>query len=90
MSEIDQNAAKDGEYKQVPAHIREGTGQFCTGGELWTKNGRCQNGCDHAEHYANDGHPECATEPPSLAEIVARARNRSDTDPSWRTNYQEE
>lgn len=25
--------------------------------------------------------------PPSLAEVVARSRNRSDTDPSWRTDY---
>ena len=45
-------------YKIVPAHIAE-DGYFCSGGGLGTVDGRCQNGCDHAEHYSNDGHPEC-------------------------------
>jgi hypothetical protein len=43
----------------VPGHIKESTGMFCTReGEL-APGGRCPDGCDHAPHYANDGHPEC-------------------------------
>lgn len=47
----------------VPAHTNETTGQFCSGGGLETVGGRCQYGCDHADHYANDGHPECEDGP---------------------------
>lgn len=46
----------------VPAHISDVTGRFCTGGGLVTATGRCQHGCSHADHYANDGHPECEDE----------------------------
>jgi hypothetical protein len=60
------------EMKVVPAHISEKTGNFCSGGGLATATGH--------------GQPEC-DEPLSLAEVVARSRNRSDTDPSWRTDY---
>lgn len=45
----------------VPGHIRTANppGNFCTReGEL-APGGRCPDGCDHADHYSNDGHPEC-------------------------------
>lgn len=48
----------------VPAHIKESTGMFCSregqAGE------RCPDGCDHADHYSNDGHPECEDLPPVM------------------------
>lgn len=48
------------ERTTVPAHINDVTGRFCThAGEL-ADGGQCPAGCDHAEHYANDGHLECA------------------------------
>lgn len=34
-------------------------GGLCSGGETMQPGGRCPEGCDHADHYANDGHPEC-------------------------------
>lgn len=63
MEDIDRDAKEQGEWKLVPAHMRDegsrrGEG-FCEGGEKYTKSGTCQFGCDHADHYSNDGHPEC-------------------------------
>lgn len=73
----------------VPAHTNNRTGTFCTREGSMQPNGRCPDGCDHEAHYANDGHPECedASTRLSLAEMSARARNSSLTDPSWRTDY---
>lgn len=81
----------DAELAMVPAHTRTAMphseqGSFCSCGETMAPNGRCPDGCDHEAHYANDGHPEC-DESRSLAEMVARSRNSSATDPSWRTDY---
>jgi hypothetical protein len=49
----------------VPGHIRTAggdgnTGLFCSREGLLAPGGRCPDGCDHADHYSNDGHPECA------------------------------
>ena len=74
------------ELAQVPAHMAEDGSGFCSGGEQMQPNGRCRYGCDHADHYSNDGHPECEEQLP-LSETVARARNSSLTDPSWRADY---
>lgn len=71
---------------RVPAHTNDVTGQFCPGGETDTEDGRCPHGCDHAEHYSNDGHPECEDKV-SLYDLERRAVNSSLTDPSWRTDY---
>jgi hypothetical protein len=52
--------------KVVPAHLatertaEHGTTGFCPGGGLRTETGHCQYGCDHSEHYSNDGHPSCS------------------------------
>lgn len=46
----------------VPGHIKTaGTnaGYFCSREGQLTPGGRCPDGCDHADHYSNDGHPEC-------------------------------
>lgn len=43
----------------VPGHINTVTGRFCTREGLVTPGGKCPDGCDHAAHYTNDGHPEC-------------------------------
>lgn len=74
----------------VPGHIRTAlpAGGFCSREGLLAPGGQCPDGCDHAEHYSNDGHPECEDAPLlSLAERVARAQNSSHTDPTWRTDY---
>lgn len=47
------------EPAMVPAHFNDVTGHFCSRGETMQPGGRCPDGCDHAEHYSNDGHPEC-------------------------------
>lgn len=74
------------ELTAVPAHMAEDGSGFCSGGEKMQPNGRCQYGCDHAEHYSNDGHPECE-EPLSLSEVVARSQASSLSDPTWRADY---
>jgi hypothetical protein len=75
----------------VPGHIRTALphseqGYFCKREGEMAPGGQCPDGCDHAEHYANDGHPECE-EKLSLYELERRARNSSATDPSWRQDY---
>ena len=79
---------KNADPTPVPGHIRTAlpAGGFCSREGQLAPGGQCPDGCDHAEHYANDGHPEC-DESRSLAEIVARAQNSSHTDPTWRTDY---
>lgn len=48
-----------GPLTAVPGHINAVTGLFCTTEGTLAPGGRCPDGCDHADHYANDGHPEC-------------------------------
>jgi hypothetical protein len=43
---------------RVPAHYNV-DGQFCDRGGALAWGGQCPDGCDHADHYANDGHPGC-------------------------------
>lgn len=43
----------------VPGHFNDVTGNFCTREGSLALAGRCPDGCDHAPHYTNDGHPEC-------------------------------
>lgn len=47
----------------VPGHTRtvgpDAGKHFCSREGLLTEGGRCPDGCDHADHYTNDGHPEC-------------------------------
>lgn len=51
------------ELSAVPGHTRTATpagpGRFCSREGLMTPGGRCPDGCEHADHYSNDGHPEC-------------------------------
>lgn len=50
-------------FGTVPAHfVTEGDkcGQWCSEAGMLTERGRCPLGCDHADHYTNDGHPSCA------------------------------
>lgn len=50
------------ELTPVPGHIRTvppGIGSFCSREGVPQPSGRCPDGCDHADHYSNDGHPEC-------------------------------
>ena len=42
----------------VPGHLTI-EGRFCSREGLLADGGRCPDGCDHANHYSNDGHPEC-------------------------------
>lgn len=63
--QIDVTVRKDGKLNPagprlsaVPGHYNE-AGQFCSSEGLMTPSGRCPAGCDHADHYSNDGHPEC-------------------------------
>lgn len=44
--------------KIVPTHFNI-DGHFCPRAGEATLTGHCGAGCDHAEHYSNDGHPEC-------------------------------
>jgi len=44
---------------RVPGHINDVTGRFCICEGMLAEDGRCPDGCDHADHYSNDGHPEC-------------------------------
>lgn len=46
-------------WTPVPGHINDVTGNFCTSEGTLALDGRCPSGCDHADHYANDGHPGC-------------------------------
>lgn len=57
------------DYSPVPGHINPKTGRFCTSEGTPALGGQCPDGCDHADHYANDGHPECET---PIEEAVAR------------------
>lgn len=43
---------------KIPAHFTP-DGQWCPTSECDSSSGHCPLGCDHADHYANDGHPEC-------------------------------
>lgn len=43
----------------VPGHINSVTGRFCNREGGLAPGGQCPDGCDHADHYSNDGHPEC-------------------------------
>lgn len=56
----------------VPGHINDRTGGFCTREGSLQPGGRCPDGCDHAEHYANDGHPECEDPGPLLGRFAPR------------------
>lgn len=47
------------ELTPVPGHINTVTGGFCSREGQLAPGGRCPDGCDHADHYSNDGHPEC-------------------------------
>lgn len=51
------------ELSAVPGHIRTEShnrgGYFCSREGQLAPGGRCPDGCDHADHYSNDGHPEC-------------------------------
>lgn len=47
------------DFRPVPGHINTVTGRFCPSEGIEAVGGRCPRGCDHAEHYSNDGHPEC-------------------------------
>lgn len=42
----------------VPFHFNL-DGQPCSGSGVSSSTGQCPNGCDHADHYANDGHRDC-------------------------------
>ena len=42
----------------VPAHYRD-NGTPCQKAGTLTDRGRCPDGCDHADHYSNDGHEAC-------------------------------
>lgn len=55
----------DAPLSPVPGHINESTGMFCSREGTLAPGGRCPDGCDHAEHYSNDGHPECEDNPMS-------------------------
>lgn len=53
------DAARDIATYTVPAHYNV-DGRWCAGeGQAPNRFGKCPFGCDHAEHYANDGHTEC-------------------------------
>ena len=45
----------------LPTHYRA-NGQVCDWSGVVVDGGRCPRGCDHADHYANDGHEACADE----------------------------
>jgi hypothetical protein len=49
----------DRPHSPVPGHINPNTNHFCTREGQLAPGGQCPNGCDHADHYSNDGHPEC-------------------------------
>lgn len=55
---------EDPDGTPVPGHIRtvqdSNFGMFCSREGLIEPRGQCPDGCDHAPHYSNDGHPECA------------------------------
>lgn len=42
----------------VPAHFND-KGQWCSQEGRVAPRAHCPLGCDHADHYSNDGHPEC-------------------------------
>lgn len=46
----------------------------------------CKN-CDYGINEHTEGECACIPVPLSLDEVVARARNSSLTDPTWRTDY---
>ncbi len=81
MEAIDEDAERDGEWLLVPAHMRDDGSGFCSGGEKYTLNGRCKMVCDHAEHYSNDGHPECEDRSGEPGYAAALSTTRSKTTP---------
>ena len=44
----------------LPAHY-DWKGEWCSRGgtDPDPQTGHCPNGCDHADHYSNDGHEAC-------------------------------
>lgn len=42
----------------LPAHY-DAKGQWCSYGGTVQEGTRCPRGCDHADHYSNDGHEAC-------------------------------
>lgn len=46
----------------VPGHFNA-DGAFCSREGQMAPGGHCPDGCDHADHYSNDGHPECEIVP---------------------------
>lgn len=46
------------ELSPVPGHF-DLEGSFCTREGSLQPGGQCPDGHDHADHYSNDGHPEC-------------------------------
>lgn len=56
----------DTKVSPVPGHIRTALGNernFCSREGQMAPGGQCPDGCDHADHYSNDGHPECEDAP---------------------------
>ena len=66
------NTTKSDELLPVPGHISDSTGLFCQREGVMAPGGRCPDGCDHAEHYSNDGHPECEDDPGILKTLLRR------------------
>ena len=64
----------------VPAHYNE-RGRWCAGaGQSPNAFGKCPFGCDHADHYANDGHAECHDPAPWEAEAALLEAGEIDRD----------
>jgi hypothetical protein len=60
LDSMEADGIVDGSAWTVPAHY-DAEGRWCAGGgQAPNQFGKCPFGCDHADHYANDGHPECA------------------------------
>jgi hypothetical protein len=45
----------------LPFHYRD-NGQPCQRAGQLSDSGHCPDGCDHADHYSNDGHEACVEE----------------------------
>lgn len=56
---VEQVRTVEAQTDTVPDHYNA-DGEWCAGGgQPPNRFGKCPYGCDHAEHYANDGHPGC-------------------------------